>query len=70
MGVFYNDSTKIVVNLDSNNFEYIERSSDKSEISKTYNLNNYPKELTKKVTLFDHFKSYLNNSNVQTYQKP
>jgi len=40
MGVFYNDSTKIVMNPELNTFEYIERSSDKSEVSKTYNINN------------------------------
>lgn len=35
MGVFFNDSTKIVMMPDTGKFDYIERSNDKSENSKT-----------------------------------
>lgn len=69
MGVFFNDSTKIVMIPETGKFDYIERSNDKSESSKTYSLTNYPKDLSKKVTLFEHFKSYLNNCQVQTYKQ-
>ena len=42
------------------NFEYMERRpSDKQDIVSTYNLQDYPKELQKKITLLQHFRSYL-----------
>jgi polo-like kinase 1 len=66
-GVFFNDSSKIILNPFTSQFNYIERRmSDKQEIISTHTLNDYPKELTKKVTLLHHFKNYLegeNNSN-------
>jgi len=59
-GVFFNDSTKIVYNPRTNTFEYMERrSTDKQDISNTYSITDYPKDLQKKVTLLQHFKSYL-----------
>ena len=43
-------------------FEYIVRKKeDKSEIGYAYLLNEYPKELTKKLNLLKHFKTYLEN---------
>ena len=53
----------------SSNFEYMERRpSDKQDIVSTYTLQDYPKDLQKKVTLLQHFRSYLEgdgkNSNV------
>jgi len=39
---------------------YIEkRQSDKQDIIASYTLTNYPKELQKKITLLQHFRSYL-----------
>ena len=35
------------------------RSSDRQDIGKEYTLTDYPKELQKKVTLLQHFRSYL-----------
>ena len=59
-GVFFNDSSKIILNPKTNEFNYIERrASDKQEISKTHTMSDYPKELQKKVTLLQHFKNYL-----------
>lgn len=59
-GVFFNDSTKIILDPNGHHFEYMERrSSDRQDIGKEYNLQNYPKELQKKVTLLMHFWSYL-----------
>jgi polo-like kinase 1 len=59
-GVFFNDSSKIILNPQGWSFNYIERrQSDKQEIVSTHSLNDYPKELQKKVTLLQHFRSYL-----------
>jgi len=59
-GVFFNDSTKIILDIKTGKFDYIERrSSDKQDIISSHTLTDYPKELQKKVTLLQHFKSYL-----------
>jgi polo-like kinase 1 len=59
-GVFFNDSTKILLDTKTSTFEYMERkSADKQDVVNTYTLTDYPKELQKKVTLLQHFKSYL-----------
>ena len=56
VGVYFNDSTKLVVASDRTRFDYYRRDSERKE---TYTLDTYPKELTKKVTLLKHFRSYL-----------
>lgn len=62
-GVFFNDSTKIVLDPNGYHFDYMERrSSDRQDIGKEYTLTEYPKELQKKVTLLQHFRSYLEGS--------
>jgi len=59
-GVFFNDSTKIILDPKGNNFEYLERKpADKQDVVSSYTLTDYPKELQKKVTLLQHFRSYL-----------
>ena len=59
-GVFFNDSSKIILNPSNKQFYYIERrTSDKQEVITTHNLEDYPKDLQKKVTLLNHFKNYL-----------
>lgn len=59
-GVFFNDSSKIILDPKGSNFEYMERRpSDKQDIVSSYTLTDYPKELQKKVTLLQHFRSYL-----------
>eukprot|EP00826_Nyctotherus_ovalis_P020229 TRINITY_DN1633_c0_g2_i3.p1 TRINITY_DN1633_c0_g2~~TRINITY_DN1633_c0_g2_i3.p1 ORF type:complete len:511 (+),score=164.90 TRINITY_DN1633_c0_g2_i3:498-2030(+) len=61
-GVFFNDSTKIVLDVNAHKFHYIEkRHSDRQDIMVTHNLIDYPRELHKKVTLLQHFKNYLEN---------
>jgi polo-like kinase 1 len=65
-GVFFNDSSKIILETKGNIFNYIEkRPSDKQEIVTTHTLTDFPKELSKKVTLLQHFKSYLEGDNSQ-----
>ena len=60
IGIHFKDSSKIILNPLSKQFFYIEgQISDKKEIINSYNLEKYPKELQKKVTLFNHFQNYL-----------
>jgi polo-like kinase 1 len=62
-GVFFNDSTKIVLDSDSHNFIYYERrTTDKKDVGNSHTLTDYPKDLQKKVTLLQHFRSYLEGS--------
>jgi polo-like kinase 1 len=62
-GVFFNDSTKVVVDPNGFHFDYMERrSSDRQDVGKEYTLTEYPKDLQKKVTLLQHFRSYLEGS--------
>ena len=63
-GVFFNDSTKIIMHPKKQYFEYLEKKhvNDKAErqdVMSSYPMANYPKELNKKVTLLQHFKNYL-----------
>ena len=59
-GVFFNDSTKIILQPGVESFDYLERRvSDKQEIIHRHTLRNYPHDIHKKVTLLQHFKSYL-----------
>ena len=66
-GVYFNDSTKAVHAAEGDNFVYVERrkaSADGSggvkEPVSTYTVNDYPEDtLKKKVTLLQHFRSYL-----------
>ena len=61
-GVYFNDSSKIILSSNNKNFEYIERrSSSNKNIGhiKSYSLTNYPTHLEKKVTLLKHFHEYL-----------
>jgi polo-like kinase 1 len=59
-GVFFNDSTKIILEPSGLHFDYIERKiSDKPELIHTHTLSDYPEDFHKKVTLLQHFKNYL-----------
>ncbi len=59
-GVFFNDSTKICLDPNGFHFDYMERrSADRQDIGREYTLTDYPKDLQKKVTLLQHFRSYL-----------
>merc|ERR1712232_737783 len=67
VGVFFNDCTKIILNGSKEYFEYIERrASDRVDIMSCYTLTTYPKELHKKVTLLQHFRSYLEGLKTQS----
>ena len=63
-GVYFNDSTKTVLDAKSDTFQYIERrkteESGRAEaLIETYTLFSYPESLKKKVTLLKHFRDYL-----------
>ena len=61
-GVYFNDSTKIILDKAGENFEYIEKKpGEKIDTISTYSLTDYPqeRELQKKVTLLQHFRNYL-----------
>ena len=65
-GVFFNDSTKIVLDLNCQDFYYFERKAisqtEKQDVMSSHTLTDYPKELQKKVTLLQHFRSYLESN--------
>jgi len=65
-GVFFNDSTKIILDINGKTFNYIERGLDRQDTIKTHSLSNYPSDLQKKVTLLEHFKSYLEEEKKKT----
>lgn len=61
-GVYFNDSTKIILDAKGENLDYIEKkANEKVDTVSTYTLENYPKEreFQKKVTLLQHFRNYL-----------
>jgi len=60
IGVFFNDSTKILLEAKTSKFIYVERKgTQKQDVIADYTLSSYPEDLQKKVTLLQHFKSYL-----------
>jgi polo-like kinase 1 len=58
-GVYFNDSTKAILNSEQTSFDYIDRKNNNSTTKQTYSIENYPIALTKKVTLLKHFSNYL-----------
>ena len=62
-GVYFNDSTKAMLSRDVDNFIYVERkkgTTGSTEPISSYTLSDYPVDsLKKKVTLLQHFRSYL-----------
>ncbi|TPX49951.1 hypothetical protein SeMB42_g02425 [Synchytrium endobioticum] len=62
VGVYFNDSTSIILAPDHHHFEYLycERDTNKNSIHRQpYTMSTYPQELNKKVSLLLHFKSYM-----------
>lgn len=57
IGVYFNDSTKMLASSEEF-FFYIERV-EREDIIKKCSFKDYPYELKKKVSLFNHFKGYL-----------
>lgn len=65
-GVYFNDSTKTVLEATGQNFQYIERKKSATDSTRrgdpivvSHSLAQYPDDLQKKVTLLKHFRNYL-----------
>ena len=68
-GVYFNDSTKVILEPHGDAFQYIERRKLPEEgdcpsvrpepLCKMHTLESYPESLHKKVTLLNHFRNYL-----------
>lgn len=62
MGVYFNDSTKIIMDPNGHHVQYMERrQGERQDTTTSFTLDEYPPELKKKVTLLTHFKTYLEN---------
>jgi polo-like kinase 1 len=60
IGVYFNDSTKIMLCPAGVHFDYItRRTQDKPEVRTRHTFEDYPEDLKKKVTLLRHFKNYM-----------
>jgi polo-like kinase 1 len=60
IGVYFNDSTKIILSPEGDHFEYItRRTQDKPEARTRHTFEDYPEDLKKKVTLLRHFRNYM-----------
>lgn len=58
-GVYFNDSTKIICDP-KNSFDYLyKQENERHDTCYTHTLDDYPGNLNKKVTLLQHFRSYL-----------
>lgn len=65
IGVYFNDSTKILLMTDGR-FDYVtRRTHEKNEARTTHNFNDFPEDLTKKVTLLKHFRNYMFTGNFE-----
>lgn len=67
-GVYFNDSTKAVLQAEGDTFHYVERRKVESSnggmrknepVCETLSLEDHPENLSKKVTLLKHFRNYL-----------
>lgn len=57
IGVLFNDSTKLILMADQNNFHYVEGNGQEQY----YKFNSTPEHLVKKTTLFRYFRNYMNS---------
>lgn len=65
IGVFFNDATKVLLGRDECSFLYAARTQGESQDRvSAYTLTDFPKDLVKKVTLLQHFRSYLDCENL------
>lgn len=60
IGVYFNDSTKIILSPEGDNFDYItRRTQEKPEVRTKHSFEDFPEDLKKKVTLLRHFRNYM-----------
>mmetsp|Transcript_30482 Transcript_30482/g.30134 ORF Transcript_30482/g.30134 Transcript_30482/m.30134 type:complete len:256 (+) Transcript_30482:659-1426(+) len=63
IGVCFNDSTKIILLPAGKRFNYVTRQGpERQDVMTCYSLADYPAALQKKLTLLQHFKSYLDDN--------
>mmetsp|Transcript_11325 Transcript_11325/g.20935 ORF Transcript_11325/g.20935 Transcript_11325/m.20935 type:complete len:650 (+) Transcript_11325:489-2438(+) len=67
VGVYFNDSTKIVMSPNKQDIQYYERGA--QELT-AHTMMTYPQALHKKVTLLKHFQTYLERNNSSTKVSP
>ena len=64
IGVYFNDTTKIILNPQIKKFTYIDKKmAENQELLYTFLMKEYPDEIKKKVDLFNLFKNYLDEEN-------
>ena len=64
IGVYFNDTTKIILNPVQKKFTYIDKKMvDDQELLYTFSMKEYPDEMKKKVYLFNQFKNFLDEEN-------
>ncbi|GMH69666.1 hypothetical protein TrLO_g11246 [Triparma laevis f. longispina] len=73
-GVYFNDSTKVVLSSDGEVFDYVERKKTDSDrrgdhVRETHTLTDYPSTLQKKVILLKHFRNYLVEQHKRSEEK-
>jgi polo-like kinase 1 len=60
IGVYFNDSTKIILGPEGVHFDYItRRTQEKPEVRTKHTFEDFPEDLKKKVTLLRHFRNYM-----------
>merc|ERR1719160_2366964 len=60
IGVYFNDSTKAVLEPEGRRFNYItRRTQERPEVTTSHALDDHPEDLKKKVTLLRHFRGFL-----------
>lgn len=66
-GAYFNDATKILAEPQENSFNYIERNANtRQDLVHEHLLDEYPKEIQKKVVLLQHFKRYLEGDDIDS----
>ena len=64
IGVYFNDTTKIILNPVQKKFTYIDKKMvDDQELLYTFSIKEYPDDIKKKVYLFNQFKNFLDEEN-------
>jgi len=59
VGVLFNDTTKMVLSSNQSDIDFVDRDANGATTSKV-TMTDYPKDMSKKVTLLKYFKNYMN----------
>ena len=70
IGVYFNDCTKLIYNPKTSKISFVERKvSEKKDMMYTFGLSEAPKELGKKILIFQQFKKYFEEENKEKNDK-